>query len=80
MSTVPGLRLVFLILASLLLLIPSANYERTGAAGPAFAQEQGTPISILGTGASFPAPLYQRWFREFNKLHPEVQIDFQTNG
>lgn len=80
MSTVPGLRLVFVILASLLLLIPSAGYERTGAAGPAFAQEDGTPIRILGTGASFPAPLYQRWFSEYNKLHPEVQIDFQMNG
>jgi phosphate transport system substrate-binding protein len=44
------------------------------------AQQQGMPITILGTGASFPAPLYQRWFSEYNKLHPEVQINFQSIG
>ncbi len=44
------------------------------------AQAQGTPITILGTGASFPAPLYERWFSEYNKLHPEVQINFQSIG
>ena len=69
-----------LISASLLFLIPSADYERAGEAGFAFAQAQGTPMTILGTGASFPAPLYQRWFSEYNKLHPEVQINFQSIG
>jgi phosphate transport system substrate-binding protein len=44
------------------------------------AQAQGAPITLLGTGASFPAPLYQRWFSEYNKLHPEVQINFQSIG
>jgi phosphate transport system substrate-binding protein len=44
------------------------------------AQDQGAPVTILGTGASFPAPLYERWFSEYNKLHPEVQINFQSIG
>src|SRR5271166_3857372 len=44
------------------------------------AQAPGTPITILGTGASFPAPLYQRWFSDYNKVHPEVQINFQSIG
>jgi hypothetical protein len=32
--------------------------------------------TIQGSGATFPAPLYQRWFVEYNKLHPDVQINY----
>ena len=37
-------------------------------------------ITLQGTGATFPAPLYQRWFTEYNKMHPEVQINYQALG
>jgi len=37
-------------------------------------------ITLQGTGATFPAPLYERWFREYNKRHPEVQINYQAVG
>jgi phosphate transport system substrate-binding protein len=37
-------------------------------------------VTLQGTGATFPAPLYQRWFTEYNKLHPEVQINYQALG
>lgn len=42
-----------------------------------------TPIATIalnGAGATFPAILYQRWFQEYNRLHPEVQINFQPIG
>lgn len=35
---------------------------------------------LSGAGASFPAPLYQRWGVEYNKLHPEVQVNYQSVG
>jgi phosphate transport system substrate-binding protein len=35
---------------------------------------------LSGAGASFPAPLYQRWAVEYNKLHPDVQINYQSVG
>jgi phosphate transport system substrate-binding protein len=35
---------------------------------------------LSGAGASFPAPLYQRWAVEYNKLHPEVQVNYQSVG
>jgi phosphate transport system substrate-binding protein len=35
---------------------------------------------LSGAGASFPAPLYQRWAVEYNKLHPNVQINYQSVG
>lgn len=37
-------------------------------------------VNIHGAGASFPAPLYQRWFVEYNKLRPEVRISYQSVG
>jgi phosphate transport system substrate-binding protein len=37
-------------------------------------------IRLQGAGASFPAPLYGRWFKVFNAAHPSVQIDYQSVG
>ena len=37
-------------------------------------------VSLFGAGASFPAPLYQRWFSEYNKNNPDVQISYQSVG
>ncbi len=37
-------------------------------------------ISLTGAGASFPAPLYQRWFSEYNKQNPNVQVTYQSVG
>ena len=36
--------------------------------------------NINGAGATFPYPIYSRWFAEFNKLHPEVKINYQSIG
>jgi len=35
---------------------------------------------LSGAGATFPAPLYQRWGVEYNKLHPGVQVNYQSVG
>ena len=35
---------------------------------------------INGAGATFPAPIYQKWFSEYNKLHSGVQINYQPIG
>ena len=37
-------------------------------------------VAITAAGASFPAPLYQRWFQDFNKINPKVQINYQSTG
>jgi phosphate transport system substrate-binding protein len=47
-------------------------------AGAALAE--GGKVTLQGSGATFPAPLYQRWFIEYNKLHPDVQINYQSLG
>src|SRR5207244_13002772 len=35
---------------------------------------------ITGAGATFPYPLYSKWFSDYNKLHPEVQLNYQSIG
>ena len=50
-----------------------------GAASAIFASSA-TAQQLSGAGASFPAPLYQRWAVEYNKLHPDVQVNYQSVG
>jgi phosphate transport system substrate-binding protein len=35
---------------------------------------------LNGAGATFPYPMYSKWFSEYNKLHPDVQINYQSIG
>jgi phosphate transport system substrate-binding protein len=35
---------------------------------------------INGAGATFPYPIYSKWFDEFHKLHPDAQINYQSIG
>jgi phosphate transport system substrate-binding protein len=50
-------------------------------------QQPGTPqkasgaaVKIQGAGASFPAPLYTKWFKAYSSAHDGVQIDYQSVG
>jgi len=36
--------------------------------------------TLNGAGATFPYPMYSKWFNEYNKLHPDVQINYQSIG
>ena len=35
---------------------------------------------VTGAGATFPYPMYSKWFDEYRKLHPDVQINYQSIG
>ena len=35
---------------------------------------------LNGAGATFPYPMYSKWFSEYNKLHSDVQINYQSIG
>jgi phosphate transport system substrate-binding protein len=41
---------------------------------------QADTVTLNASGATFPAPLYQRWFAEYNKLHSDMQINYQGIG
>jgi phosphate transport system substrate-binding protein len=35
---------------------------------------------LNGAGATFPYPMYSKWFNEYSKLHPDVHINYQSIG
>ncbi len=38
------------------------------------------PQTINGAGATFPAPIYKKWFETYHQLNPEVTINYQAVG
>lgn len=38
------------------------------------------PITLNGAGATFPYPLYSKWFAAYNRLHPDIRINYQSIG
>ncbi|HXI04215.1 MAG TPA: phosphate ABC transporter substrate-binding protein PstS [Candidatus Saccharimonadales bacterium] len=38
------------------------------------------PVQINGAGATFPYPIYSKWFSEYNKIHSNIQINYQSIG
>jgi phosphate transport system substrate-binding protein len=36
--------------------------------------------NINGAGATFPYPIYSKWFSEYSQLHPNVKINYQSIG
>ncbi len=36
--------------------------------------------NITGAGATFPYPIYSRWFTEYSKANPNVKINYQSIG
>jgi phosphate transport system substrate-binding protein len=46
----------------------------------AAASTAATAETINAAGATFPAPIYQKWFEEFHKAHADIQINYQPIG
>jgi phosphate transport system substrate-binding protein len=36
--------------------------------------------TLNGAGATFPYPMYSKWFSEYNKLHSDIQFNYQSIG
>ena len=37
-------------------------------------------IRINGAGATFPNPIYSKWFAEYNRMHSNIEINYQSIG
>jgi len=37
-------------------------------------------VKLQGSGASFPFPIYSKWFKDFSKQHSDVRVDYQPKG
>ena len=40
----------------------------------------GSEVRMQGAGATFPNPLYQKWFSEYNRISPGARFDYQSIG
>src|SRR4051812_24993361 len=61
----------------------SSAFKRSAAAGCAAVLVAGAAAQsaqINGAGATFPYPIYSKWFSEYNKLHPDIKINYQSQG
>src|SRR5882757_8762110 len=38
------------------------------------------PLTLQGSGASFPAPLYSRWFKDFSDKNAGIRVNYQATG
>ena len=53
-------------------LVVGRSHERNGLRGHA--------QKLNGAGATFPYPIYSKWFSEYSASHPGVQINYQSIG
>jgi phosphate transport system substrate-binding protein len=37
-------------------------------------------VKLNGSGASFPFPIYSKWFKDFSKEHKDIRVDYQSKG
>ena len=65
----------FVFLLCLALAACQSNESKTTPAASASA-----PLTINGAGATFPYPIYSKWFDEYQKTHPNIRINYQPIG
>src|SRR5438132_120612 len=67
--------LLILTLALLCISCVDSDTDRTHAAAP-----QAGQVLINGAGATFPTPIYSKWFSEYHRKFSNIQINYQSIG
>jgi phosphate transport system substrate-binding protein len=70
----------FAVAIAAVVLAGCSGSKDTGAPAGGAASSGGSTIQINGAGATFPNPIYSKWFAEYHKLHPDVEINYQSLG
>jgi phosphate transport system substrate-binding protein len=62
--------------------MPGKQFLRTVAALSLLVAAVPAPSEVLvnGAGASFPYPIYAKWIDEFQRVHPDARINYQSVG
>src|ERR1700730_1559762 len=63
-----------------LLAVSACNKTEAPPSGSAGGSSPAAKIVINGAGATFPYPIYSKWFSDYNKLHPDVEINYASIG
>src|SRR5579859_2477747 len=72
-------RLILLLCVGTVLAVVLSIFHlgRGYSAGPA---PRPAPVLINGAGATFPYPMYSKWFSEYHKLHSDIEFNYQSIG
>ena len=54
--------------------------QPVGNSGNTTVANDGGAINLQGAGATFPKPIYEKWVSEYQKINPNVKINYQANG
>jgi len=60
--------------------VACSDASKAPGAANASSASSGDMVRLQGAGASFPAPLYQKWFKAFSASKANVQVDYQSVG
>jgi len=52
----------------------------TGVLAVTLVSNAAAQTTLTGAGASFPYPMYSKWFDTYHKLHPDIRINYQSIG
>jgi len=78
------MKTIIAILAIAVLCIGCADNDRTSASTPPNQPNQPASASgqvlLTGAGATFPYPIYSKWFDEYHRMFPQIQINYQSIG
>jgi len=69
-----------LLLGLALALLAVAGCKGQGKTGEGPTPTPSAQIALNGAGATFPYPLYSKWIAEYNRLYPNVRINYQSIG
>src|ERR1700689_4344955 len=58
----------------------SATVTALSGCGGSSGSGAATDVKLQGAGASFPAPLYNKWFKAYSSAHQSVLVDYQSVG
>jgi phosphate transport system substrate-binding protein len=75
--TIESTKYSCVLLLALCVACGSGSRETTA---PTAATGGGGRILINGAGATFPYPIYSKWFDEFHRLNPDLQFNYQSIG
>jgi len=63
-----------------MLAISLMTFALAGCNGGGTAGTPSGPVDVQGAGATFPNPIYKKWFSEYNKATPNARFDYQSIG
>jgi phosphate transport system substrate-binding protein len=67
--------IINIVLGTVLVALGVCMFVESPSAAPA-----PTPLLLNAAGATFPYPIYSKWFTEYNRLYPDIQINYQSIG